>query len=660
MKVATIVGFAALAATAVYAQEGGDYNDENRAWIRSERDVDGEMEKDSGIVRPYDEENRINFGEIFDKIKDKVKDKLEDIFKKDGTSAPPSTGLPTTAPPATGLPTTGLPTTAPVIGSSEDDAGSAIGGSDVVFPSSEDEDTPFGLDDDNTFPGLDNDSAPATNADDFAGLESGDVVASDAETQTPKQKAPKPSPTTKAPAATTKAPAATTTKAPASTTKAPAKVESTATPAATPKAAPAPAPKAVMSDPEAATNPDKAAYSLHALAIGDWGTGGGSCCAKYQRTGWERYRDEQAQWNVGYLMSLSADRLKPKAILGHGDNFYWNGMGLDDAAQRFEDTFENVYNQPALQDVTWMNIMGNHDYGGAAFICGSADNEWRECESLDELLSALDDRFTAQSNYKSPNGDRWQLPSHYYKRTITDEATGLTVDIFNVDTNAATNHGAEQVCCQCYGYLGGKVKGDEGYVDCNTVHRGHELCAAGNVTVVEACLAKFQAWSDDSLKQTIADAQASKADWKIVNSHYSPHYHFAEPMMNAWYQALKDSKIQLFINGHTHAEGIDFADFNTHFVTNGAGGGIQSESMGEVPAHVKNVKKVWRANGMPYGYFELSFSKEWLKLQFVTFDEKWQFAETSEETVKGKGKIEYCYAIPRDGSAGKPCTPTAA
>lgn len=66
-----------------------------------------------------------------------------------------------------------------------------------------------------------------------------------------------------------------------------------------------------------------ATYSLHALAIGDWGVdlGLGSCCNKYRKTPPDSeayYKDQQAQPNVAHLLALSAAKLKPRVILGHG------------------------------------------------------------------------------------------------------------------------------------------------------------------------------------------------------------------------------------------------------------------------------------------------------------------------------------------------------
>ncbi|KAF1320402.1 Tartrate-resistant acid phosphatase type 5, partial [Globisporangium splendens] len=221
-------------------------------------------------------------------------------------------------------------------------------------------------------------------------------------------------------------------------------------------------PPIVKSTTTATTTPsptvDKTAtYSLHALAIGDWGVdlGLGSCCKRYRSTGVdnaEYYKDQQAQQNVAHLLSLSAKTLKPKVIIGHGDNFYLNGLGSDDVAYRFQNSFEAYYNQDSLIDVKWVSVAGNHDYGGAMFICGKWDNQFVKCTTKVDLLKQLDEKFTRQSGYKSPYNDRWQMPAWYYVVTIKDADTGVMVDIFNVDRNAATVHSGEQICCQCYGY----------------------------------------------------------------------------------------------------------------------------------------------------------------------------------------------------------------
>jgi tartrate-resistant acid phosphatase type 5 len=310
-----------------------------------------------------------------------------------------------------------------------------------------------------------------------------------------------------------------------------------------------------------------------------------------------------------------------------------------------------MYDHPALQNIKWVNVMGNHDYGGSMFICGEYDNQFYECSSKADLLRQLEAKFTGQATYVSPNGDRWKMPARYYVETIVDPASGVSVDIFNVDTNAATVHGGEQICCQCYGYLS-KYGGN---VQCNSVHRGHSHCAGGDNDLFDACLNKIKEWQSDSLTQLARDAKASTATWKVVNSHYSPHFHMEPPMMQQWFDVLAGTGVHVFINGHTHAESHEWATFNTHFVTNGAGGGIQSESIGSPPPYVTDVSTVWIGANAPYGIFEMSFAKQQMRLRFMTFDDNWVFAKDRRQTVKGGAKVGHCWLIPIDGSKGAEC-----
>jgi hypothetical protein len=386
-----------------------------------------------------------------------------------------------------------------------------------------------------------------------------------------------------------------------------------------------------------------AQYPIHLLAVGDWGTALDPIV-----TNSSDYLDQQAQQSVGYLMSLAADRVKPQAILGHGDSFYYSGLGGDDAVSRITTTFEKVYNEPSLKNLPWLNVMGNHDYGGSDFICGPNKNVAVECNSTQQLLSQLEAKFQRQRDYKSPNNNRWRLDHHYYKETITEHSSGLTVDIYNVDTNAAEKHGASEICCQCYGY---KKK----YHYSGTCDRGQKLCANGSTDMYDKCMNKIQQWTDGALKALARDSKASTADWKIVNSHFNPYFHMNDQTRDDWFKALKDGGVQLFINGHTHAENHDFADFKTHFITNGAGGGAKSESMGGPPSNVKNVKGLWAGNGRPYGFFQLSFAKNEFKTQFLTFDSQWKFAKDPKNTVKGNTKTDHCWIIPKDGSEGHSC-----
>ncbi|KAL3666441.1 hypothetical protein V7S43_008691 [Phytophthora oleae] len=92
--------------------------------------------------------------------------------------------------------------------------------------------------------------------------------------------------------------------------------------------------------------------------------------------------------------------------------------------------------------------------------------------------------------------------------------------------------------------------------------------------------------------------------------------------MNKWFDALRGSGVQVFLYGHTHGEKHDYsASLSMHFVENGAGGGIQKESVSKIPPFATNyAKNEWAYTGDEYGYLSLEASKEWLKLQFHTTD----------------------------------------
>ncbi|CAI5742051.1 unnamed protein product [Hyaloperonospora brassicae] len=404
---------------------------------------------------------------------------------------------------------------------------------------------------------------------------------------------------------------------------------------------------------EETTDPLTETYSVSALAIGDWGRTiaktGGSCCARRKSF---TVLDYNAMEYVSILLGQAAGALQPRpsVVIGHGDNFYWDGLhGLTDQAYRFQQTFEDKYDAPSLTGVPWVNVMGNHDYGGASFVCTNGEQAV-ECGSTSELLAALDDKFALQSQYVSPQDNRWLLPDHFYVHSIASPSSNVTVDIFNLDTNDADSHGAQQICCQCYGYSGK----DDG--SCENVKRGDRLCAGGDHTMFDACMDKLQAWGADSRQKLVNAAKASNATWKIVNTHYSPYNHYAPGPAEKWRKLLDGLGIQLFMYGHTHGEKHDYSAFKTHFIENGAGGGIQNESPSGIPPYAQDyVENVWAAGHYPYGFFSLTLSPTWLKVNFNTFDERWSMTEDVDRTVVGGIAIKHCWYIPQRGGRGKSC-----
>ncbi|TMW64177.1 hypothetical protein Poli38472_014294 [Pythium oligandrum] len=406
------------------------------------------------------------------------------------------------------------------------------------------------------------------------------------------------------------------------------------------------------------TDPTAEKYPLTAFAIGDWGATtysvNGSCCSR--RHGVYNAYDRHSEVGVSKLMALEAANGKPAVVLSHGDNFYWDGMhGEKDMEYRFQLTFEDHHGEESMMDVPWLNVMGNHDYGGASFVCQDSEEAATECKSTDALISALKDKFDWQAKYTSPNNNRWILKDHFYKYSI--EKDGVTMDIFNLDTNDADVHGADQVCCQCYGY----AEGDDD--DCNSVTRGHKYCCGGDTGMWDKCMALFKSWGDDSKKQLLEEAKKSTATWKIVNTHYSAYGHYGEQGAKEWMEALEGAGIQLWIAGHTHGEKHDYASFNMHFIENGAGGGIQSEPASGIPKYVEStVSNIWSAGGIgdgnTYGFFALDASETWLKARYMTFDDKWSITKDDDGLEKGTiGGVaaKHCWYIPVDGAKGQEC-----
>lgn len=124
------------------------------------------------------------------------------------------------------------------------------------------------------------------------------------------------------------------------------------------------------------TDPLKETYAVTALAIGDWGRTiakeGGSCCKRRKSYS---VLDYNAMEYTASLLGIAAQETapKPSVIIGHGDNFYWTGLqSATDQAYRFQETFETKYADASLQDIPWVNVMGNHDYGGASFCAPAA------------------------------------------------------------------------------------------------------------------------------------------------------------------------------------------------------------------------------------------------------------------------------------------------
>ncbi|CEG42885.1 conserved hypothetical protein [Plasmopara halstedii] len=401
------------------------------------------------------------------------------------------------------------------------------------------------------------------------------------------------------------------------------------------------------------SDPTSAKFSLAAFAVGDWGTTiyQDSCCTRSDT--FNNY-DILAEDVVASIMNTQAGNadIKPKAILGHGDNFYWTGINSEEGRDsRFATTFEKKFSGENIASIPFINVLGNHDYGGGSYICHKGD-ENAKCNSPEEIVEGLENKFKWQQEYTSPNDNRWILKDHFYSYTIADEDSGVSIEIFNIDTGDADVHAAIQVCCQCYAYSGGSDN------SCDGVARGHKFCAGGDNDLYDACFAKFEEWGSESRKLLVEHAAASNATWMVVNSHYSPHVHYDPEGVKEWFKILKDSGIHAWIYGHTHGEKHDYSESHgIHFVENGAGGGIQKEAASGITTYAAEyAKNVWTYSGDEYGFFSLEASAEWMMLQYHTADKAWSFGSTMGETTVGGVETKHCWYIPADGGEGQECT----
>jgi len=358
-------------------------------------------------------------------------------------------------------------------------------------------------------------------------------------------------------------------------------------------------------------------FEIVYAAIGDWGvtpnghhdsvTLTNDATSDYYSRAWH------AQENVAKYLNQWARENKPDFVLSHGDHFYWSGaQGWD---YRWRTLFEDMYNDSSLY-VPWYAVMGNHDYGGGSGICGGICwNCGRFCENQEEMINALSARF--QNSYTSPNNNRWVMPSHYYKRTHS--VGEVTVDIFNIDTNAAGQR-LPDTCCQCYASDNIPNSQKEGG-NCMNPYRGMAKCVGGDVEMYDACADFFQYWWEDSMTQLRRDLSASTATWKIVHNHYLLAF-FTPDQIEEVVTILEEGGAHMFIGGHEHACGHDLMN-GVHYLENGGGGGAKAQGgRGNI------------FNRLTYGFMVGKISKNFFQVKF--------YDDNDTEL--------HCYNIPNDRS----------
>lgn len=225
------------------------------------------------------------------------------------------------------------------------------------------------------------------------------------------------------------------------------------------------------------------------VSIGDWG---GASIDEMRK---------QSEESVAESFGRVSTNISANFILNTGDNFYYYGVkSVKDPL--WETNFEKIYSQPSLMK-KWYSVLGNHDYG---FNPG------------------------AQVQYKSPNNDRWVLPSRYYSRRIKLGDTSSYATLIMLDTNPCIS----------------KYRSDDpvGWDPCGTDIPGPAPtdCKFHENIVKQNCTSQYF-W----LKETMQ--QIPKDDWVIAVGHHP----LDEIDVLDFVSLLQDANMHLYLNGHTHA-----------------------------------------------------------------------------------------------------------
>jgi len=313
---------------------------------------------------------------------------------------------------------------------------------------------------------------------------------------------------------------------------------------------------------------------------------------------------------------------QPTCVLSHGDNFYWTGV-TSTQDKRWTSLFEETYSDPSLF-VPWYNVLGNHDLGGGSGFCGaSCWNCGTVCDSTQLMLDALKKKVDTQKKYKSGNKNRWVFEGTYYTKkhffppnATSDDHAEFSVEIFNIDTNAAGNR-LTQTCCQCYSIAAAHL--------CDNPIVGHPECARGSTATYQACANEITRWWNDAMAKLVADLKRSTATWKIVHQHYLMKHHFSASQIAEVAKILKDYKVHIFIGGHRHGEGHEAYDL-THHIENGGGGGAKAAG------GCSGKDCIWGSS--TYGFVALKLSKYYMRVEFIN----------------DFGDRMHCYHIPVDHS----------
>ena len=231
---------------------------------------------------------------------------------------------------------------------------------------------------------------------------------------------------------------------------------------------------------------DLTAGLISFVTLGDWG---GAALEDYHKT------DELA---VAKTLSTSAADLNAQFLVNVGDNFYYYGVNSTEDPQ-WQGTFESVYTASSLS-IPWYSILGNHDYGFNP---------------------------DAQLQYKSPNNDRWVMPSRYYTKRVQIGTSGKYISFIFLDASP---------CQAIY-----RSSDSSGWDPCGGSYPGPADCKFNANVLAQDC-GKQLTW----LKSVVPNIPVG--DWKIAASH-AP---FDELDVEDLTSILQTAKFDMYLNGHVH------------------------------------------------------------------------------------------------------------
>mmetsp|Transcript_10147 Transcript_10147/g.18907 ORF Transcript_10147/g.18907 Transcript_10147/m.18907 type:complete len:622 (-) Transcript_10147:20-1885(-) len=326
--------------------------------------------------------------------------------------------------------------------------------------------------------------------------------------------------------------------------------------------------------------------------------------------------DDQPQMLVANAFKARAALKDPQYILNVGDNFYWGGIEktcgtpMNQIAyptkHQFDQIFEGVYQGAGLSNKPWFSVLGNHDWGGR------------------EMDAAWDQQIAYTWASK-----RWILPAPYWMQKVDYVDQGFSVEIFLIDSNIED---ADE-----------DVNANPEHNICGAMHNppGSSCAKVGGPSSIHECHDWFQKLWDDGAAWATEKLKKSDSQWQIMVTHF-PCGHKVK-----YYKELHlKYGLDLLVTGHTHYQMMYWSPEKLGglkcFIT-GGGGGITSEN---------NVEPE-NDNDHQYGFFDLSMSKDEIKIESVNWKGNVIDTETVEPydgTDTKKAELAPC-EVPQPGSA---------